>query len=60
MDIEWLEITTHTYEYNDLDYPIKVDGETVYEYEWPYHSEQTLMLMIAEEDWQSSPADVIF
>jgi len=31
--IEWLDITTHTYEYNDLDYPVKVDGETVYEYE---------------------------
>jgi hypothetical protein len=30
--IEWLNITTHTYEYNDQGYPIKVDGETVYEY----------------------------
>jgi hypothetical protein len=32
-EIEWLNITTHTYEYNELGYPIKVDGETVYEYE---------------------------
>jgi hypothetical protein len=31
--IEWLNITTHTYEYNDLGYPLKVDDETVYEYE---------------------------
>ena len=31
--IEWLNITTHTYEYNDLGYPVKVDDETVYEYE---------------------------
>lgn len=31
--IEWLDITTHTYEYNDSDYPVKVDSETVYEYE---------------------------
>lgn len=31
--IEWLNITTHTYEYNDLGFPIKVDGETVYEYD---------------------------
>ena len=31
--IEWLDITTHTYEYNDLGFPVKVDGETVYEYE---------------------------
>ena len=30
--IEWLNITTHTYEYNDLGYPVKVDDETVYEY----------------------------
>jgi hypothetical protein len=30
--IEWLNITTHTYEYNDLGYPFKVDDETVYEY----------------------------
>ena len=31
--IEWLDITTHNYEYNDLGYPVKVDTETVYEYE---------------------------
>ena len=31
--VEWLDITTHTYEYNDLGYPVKVDSETVYEYE---------------------------
>ena len=31
--IEWLDITTHTYEYNDLGFPVKVDSETVYEYE---------------------------
>lgn len=30
--IEWLNITTHTYEYNDLGYPVKVDSETSYEY----------------------------
>lgn len=30
--IEWLDITTHKYEYNDLGYPVKVDGETSYEY----------------------------
>lgn len=30
--VEWHNITIHTYEYNDLGYPIKVDGETVYEY----------------------------
>lgn len=30
--IEWLDISTHTYEYNDLDYPVKVDSETTYEY----------------------------
>jgi hypothetical protein len=31
--IEWLDITTHTYEYNELGYPVKVDSEMVYEYE---------------------------
>lgn len=31
--IEWENITSHTYEYNDLGYPVKVDKETVYEYE---------------------------
>lgn len=31
--IEWLDITTHTYEYNDLGYPVKIDDEVVYEYE---------------------------
>ena len=31
--VEWLNITTHVYEYNDLGYPVKVDGETIYEYE---------------------------
>jgi len=31
--IEWLDISTHTYEYNDLGFPVKVDSETVYEYE---------------------------
>jgi len=31
-EIEWLNITTHTYEYNELGFPIKVDGEIVYEY----------------------------
>ena len=30
--VEWLNITIHTYEYNDLGYPVKVDGETTYEY----------------------------
>lgn len=30
--IERVQITTHTYEYNELGYPIKVDGEMVYEY----------------------------
>ncbi len=30
--IERVQITTHTYDYNELGYPIKVDGETVYEY----------------------------
>jgi len=31
--IEYLEVTKHEYEYNDLGYPVKVDAETVYEYE---------------------------
>lgn len=31
-EIEWLNITTHTYEYNELGYPIKVDDIWVYEY----------------------------
>ena len=31
--IEWENITKHEYEYNDLGYPVKVDKETVYEYE---------------------------
>lgn len=31
--IEWLDITTHTYEYNNLGFPVKVDSETVYEYD---------------------------
>ena len=31
-EIEWLNITTHIYEYNDLGYPVKIDDETVYEY----------------------------
>lgn len=31
--VEWLNITTYTYEYNELGYPVKVNGETVYEYE---------------------------
>ncbi len=31
--VEWQNLTTHTYEYNDLGYPVKVDGETIYEYE---------------------------
>lgn len=31
--IEWENITKHEYEYNDLGYPVKIDGETVYEYE---------------------------
>jgi len=31
--VERVQITTHTYEYNDLGYPVKVDDETVYEYE---------------------------
>ena len=26
-------VTSHTYEYNDLGYPVKVDKETVYEFE---------------------------
>lgn len=30
--IEWLDIATHTYEYNDLGFPVKVDSETSYEY----------------------------
>lgn len=30
--IERVQITTHTYEYNASGYPIKVDGEMVYEY----------------------------
>ena len=30
--IERVQITTHTHEYNESGYPIKVDGETVYEY----------------------------
>lgn len=30
--IEPIQITTYTYEYNELGYPVKVDGETVYEY----------------------------
>lgn len=30
--VERLNITTHIYEYNELGYPIKVDGETIYEY----------------------------
>jgi len=30
--VEWLNVTNYTYEYNNLDYPVKVDGETVYEY----------------------------
>lgn len=31
--IERVQITTRKYEYNDLGYPVTVDGETVYEYE---------------------------
>lgn len=30
--IELLEIKTHTYQYNASGYPLKVDGDTVYEY----------------------------
>jgi hypothetical protein len=30
--IEPIQITTYSYEYNELGYPVKVDGETVYEY----------------------------
>jgi hypothetical protein len=31
-DIEPIQITTHTYEYNALGYPVKVDGQFTYEY----------------------------
>ena len=33
LGIEWVQVTTHTYEYNAKGYPVKVDKETVYEYE---------------------------
>lgn len=32
LGIERVQIKIHTYEYNDLGYPVKVDGETSYEY----------------------------
>jgi len=33
LGIERIQITTHDYEYNALGFPVKVDGQTVYEYE---------------------------